>query len=133
MVLLFAGIAIKGGVPRGLGATTAGLLDNLALSFVLAGVGVMSLLLLLSSEYPATIAALIGSAVRTILVTAMVMKAKPAGQACRSRLLITASPITRVETRAFPGCMISAVRKPPSRTLATAVSIRSASSAMSNE
>lgn len=73
MVLLFAGIAIKGGVPRGLGATTAGLLDHLALLFVPAGVGIMSLLPLLSSEYPAIIAALIGSTVLTILVTAVVM------------------------------------------------------------
>ena len=73
MVLLFAGIAIKGSVPRGLGATTAGLLDHLALLFVPAGVGIMSLLPLLSSEYPAIIAALIGSTVLTILVTAVVM------------------------------------------------------------
>jgi holin-like protein len=43
--------------------------------FVPAGVGIMSLLPLLSSEYPAIIAALIGSTVLTILVTAVVMNA----------------------------------------------------------
>jgi holin-like protein len=75
MVLLFAGIALRGTVPSGLAATTAGLLDHLALLFVPAGVGVMSLLPLLSDEYPAIITALIGSTVLTILVTAAVMNA----------------------------------------------------------
>ena len=75
MVFLFAGIALRGGVPDGLGATTAGLLDHLALLFVPAGVGIMSLMPLLADEYPAIIAALIGSTVLTILVTATVMNA----------------------------------------------------------
>lgn len=75
MVFLFAGIAIRGGVPHGLGATTAGLLDHLALLFVPAGVGVMSLMPLLSDDYPAIIAALIGSTALTIVVTAAVMNA----------------------------------------------------------
>lgn len=73
MVLLFAGLAIKGSVPHGLGVTTTFLLDHLALLFVPAGVGVISLLPLLADEYLAIIAALIGSTLLTIIVTAAVM------------------------------------------------------------
>ena len=73
MVLLFAGLAIKGRVPQGLAITTTFLLDHLALLFVPAGVGIISLLPLLSNEYPAIIAALIGSTLLAIIVTAAVM------------------------------------------------------------
>jgi len=41
------------------------------------------------------------------------------------------SPITVVETLALPGCMMSPVRRPPSRTFFTAFSTSSASANMS--
>ena len=46
---------------------------------------------------------------------------------------VTASPITEVETRAMPVCMMSAVRSPPFSTFSTAWSIRSASFERSKE
>jgi holin-like protein len=73
MVILFAGMAINGAVPHGLGVASAGLLDHLALMFVPAGVGVMAHLPLLAEEYPAIVTSLIASTVLTIAVTAAVV------------------------------------------------------------
>lgn len=75
MALLFAGLIVTGGVPQGLATTAQGLLDNLALLFVPAGVGVIVHLPLLADEYPALGVSLIGSTVLTIIVTAVVMQA----------------------------------------------------------
>lgn len=75
MVLLFVGLLVRGRVPADLATTAGALLENLALLFVPAGVGVMVHLPLLSREYPAIVAALIGSTLLTILVTAAVMNA----------------------------------------------------------
>ena len=74
MALLFGGLCIRGAVPERLGTTAGGLLDHLALLFVPAGVGVLVHLPLLEAEYPAIVAALIGSTVLTIIVTALVMR-----------------------------------------------------------
>jgi len=46
---------------------------------------------------------------------------------------ITASPISRVPTSFFPGCMMSPVRKPSSSTRSTARSTSLASSNLANE
>ena len=75
MALLFAGLMIRRGVPDGLATTAGGFLDHLALLFVPAGVGVLLHLPLLQREYPAIVAALIGSTLVTIVVTAKVMTA----------------------------------------------------------
>lgn len=75
MVLLFAGLLVKGSVPDGLQQTATGVLGHLSLLFVPAGVGVMAHLSLLEAEWDALLAALIGSTVATIAVTALVMKA----------------------------------------------------------
>lgn len=75
MVLLFAGLLVKGGVPEGLQQTATGVLGHLSLLFVPAGVGVMAHLSLLEAEWDALLAALVGSTVATIAVTALVMKA----------------------------------------------------------
>jgi putative effector of murein hydrolase LrgA (UPF0299 family) len=73
MLLLFVGLLVRGGVPRPLSDTAGGLLRNLSLLFVPAGVGVMAHLGRLSDEALPIAAALIGSTLLSIAVTAWVM------------------------------------------------------------
>jgi holin-like protein len=73
MALLFAGLLLRGGVPEGLAKTSGGLLDHLSLLFVPAGVGVMLHFSLVAREWLPIAGALIGSAVLTVAVTALVM------------------------------------------------------------
>ncbi len=75
MALLFAGLAIRGGVPDGLQSLAGGLLQHLSLLFVPAGVGVILHLQLIADEWPAITASLLISTVATIAVTALVMRA----------------------------------------------------------
>jgi holin-like protein len=76
LVLLFAGLWIRGGEPpAGLQQVTRGLLENLSLLFVPAGVGVMLHLSLVRAEWLPILGALIGSAIATIAVTALLMTA----------------------------------------------------------
>lgn len=73
MALLFVGLLIKGELPDGLDRVAQGFLGNLSLLFVPAGVGVMLHLALVRDEWLPITAALIGSTVVTIAVTALVM------------------------------------------------------------
>lgn len=73
LVLLFAGLRLRGEVPEGLGRVVDGLLAHLSLLFVPAGVGVMLHVAVISDEWLAIGAALIGSTVLTIVVSALVM------------------------------------------------------------
>ena len=73
MVILFAGLIVRGGVPDGLRTTASGFLNNLSLLFVPAGVGVVTHLSLVADEWLAITSALAVSAVVTIAVTALVM------------------------------------------------------------
>ncbi len=74
LVLLFGGLLIRGGEPpEALSQVTSGLLDNLALLFVPAGVGVMLHLGLVRDEWLPIVGALIGSAIATVAVTALLM------------------------------------------------------------
>ena len=73
MVVLFAGLIVRGHVPDGLRTTASGLLNNLSLLFVPAGVGVVTHLSLVADEWLAITSALAVSAVVTIAVTALVM------------------------------------------------------------
>jgi holin-like protein len=74
LALLFAGLLIRGGEPpETLTRVARGLLDNLALLFVPAGVGVVIHLSLVRDEWLPIVAALIGSAVITVAVTALLM------------------------------------------------------------
>ncbi|MGD2032420.1 MAG: CidA/LrgA family protein [Gammaproteobacteria bacterium] len=73
MGLLFVGLLVKGGVPRSLETTAFGILENLSLLFVPAGVGVMLYLPLLADEWPSVATALLGSTVAAIAVTGLVM------------------------------------------------------------
>ncbi|PWC55941.1 CidA/LrgA family protein [Azospirillum sp. TSO22-1] len=75
MLLLFTGLLVRGGVPRPVADVTGGLLRNLSLLFVPAGVGVMAHLGRLSDEALPIAAAVVGSTVLTIAVTAWVMAA----------------------------------------------------------
>jgi putative effector of murein hydrolase LrgA (UPF0299 family) len=74
MALLFFGLALRGAVPEGLGATAGGLLRHLALLFVPAGVGIMAHLDLLADEAGPILAAVLGSTIITIAVTAGLMQ-----------------------------------------------------------
>ena len=74
MALLFVGLLIRGGEPpEALGQVAGGLLNNLALLFVPAGVGVMLHLELVQAEWVPILGALIGSAVVTVAVTATIL------------------------------------------------------------
>ena len=74
MVLLFLALVVKGSVPADLQTTGQGLLNHLSLLFVPAGVGVLLHAHLVAEEWPAITAALVGSTLLTIAVTALVMK-----------------------------------------------------------
>lgn len=73
MVVLFAVLAVRGGVPGDLARVGDALLDNLSLLFVPAGVGVMAHFALLANDWPALGAAVIGSTLVTVAVTALAM------------------------------------------------------------
>lgn len=73
MALLFVGVALRGGIPRGLGQVVDGLLSHLSLLFVPAGVGVMLHIAMLREEWLAISVALVLSTVLTIAVTGLLM------------------------------------------------------------
>ena len=73
MVLLFAGLLLRGGIPAGLGSVGGALLDNLSLLFVPAGVGVMLHGPLIGQDWLAVSVALVVSTLATVLVTAWLM------------------------------------------------------------
>ncbi len=73
MVILFAVLVIRKGVPKDVGAVGEALLGNLSLLFVPAGVGIMKHAARLEDEAAAVVAALVGSTLVTIAVTALVM------------------------------------------------------------
>lgn len=75
MLLLFITLLVRGGVSNGLRSTANGLLSHLSLLFVPAGTGVMVHLARVADEWLPIAAALIGSTVLTIAVTALVMRA----------------------------------------------------------
>jgi putative effector of murein hydrolase LrgA (UPF0299 family) len=74
MALLFSALVIKGGVPKPLADTASGLLAHLSLLFVPAGVGVMTHLTLLGSQWLPVTSSLIVSTLLTIAVTAWLMQ-----------------------------------------------------------
>jgi holin-like protein len=74
LALLFAALVVRGRAPEGLADTANGLLRHLSLLFVPAGVGVMVHLDRIGAEWMPITAALVGSTVITIAVTALVMQ-----------------------------------------------------------
>ncbi len=87
MALLFAGLFWKGSVPEGLGKVADGLLSNLPLLFVPAGVGIMLHFKLLAGEWLPLSAALILSTLLTIAVTASLMAflSRKTGESAKGR------------------------------------------------
>ena len=75
MLLLLAGLLMRGSVPDELGAVGDFLLGNFSLLFVPAGVGVMLHTGLLGREWLPLSAALVVSTLLTIAVTALVLRA----------------------------------------------------------
>jgi len=75
MLLLFLTLLARGSVADGLRNTANGLLSHLSLLFVPAGTGVMVHFARVADEWVPIAAALIGSTVLTIAVTALVMRA----------------------------------------------------------
>ncbi len=73
MVILFCGLVVRGHVPEDLGAVTNGLLQNLSLLFVPAGVGIMLHAHLLVEHWLALTTALLLSAALTMAVTGLMM------------------------------------------------------------
>jgi len=74
MALLFVGLVVRGSLANGLKTTAGGLLDHLSLLFVPAGAGVMLHVSRIADEWQPIVAALIGSTIITIAVTALVMR-----------------------------------------------------------
>lgn len=75
MVLLFAGLVVRGGIPAGLDGVAGTLLRHLSLLFVPAGVGVMLHVRLIAEEWLPLGAALVVSTLVTIAATGLVMRA----------------------------------------------------------
>jgi len=73
MLLLFLFLVIKGEIPDQLEIVGVGLLSNLSLMFVPAGVGVMVHLQLLETDGPALLVSIVVSTALTIAVTAWLM------------------------------------------------------------
>jgi len=74
MALLFFGLVIYGKIPEKLSETSNGLLEQLSLLFVPAGVGVMSHLTLLGNQWLPLSTSLIVSTLLTIAITALLMQ-----------------------------------------------------------
>jgi len=74
MALLFVALVVRGSLADGLKSTAGGLLDHLSLLFVPAGAGVMLHVSRIADEWQPIVAALIGSTIVTIAVTALVMR-----------------------------------------------------------
>ncbi|MBP2299620.1 CidA/LrgA family protein [Azospirillum picis] len=75
MLLLFAGLLLRGGVPVPMQETAGGLLRHLSLLFVPAGVGVMTHAARLEAEALPIVIALFGSTLFGVAVTARIMAA----------------------------------------------------------
>lgn len=73
MVLLFAGLLVRGGLPAGLAQVADALLGNLSLLFVPAGVGVMLHAGLIGRDLVPISVALVASTLITIAITAAMM------------------------------------------------------------
>lgn len=74
MAILFFGLVLYGRVPEKLADTANGLLEQLSLLFVPAGVGVMTHLTLLGNQWLPLTASLVISTVLTIAITGLLMQ-----------------------------------------------------------
>ena len=74
MALLFFGLMLRGNIPEELAQTANGILGQLSLLFVPAGVGVMTHLSLLGKQWLPLSVSLVVSTVLTIAVTGLMMQ-----------------------------------------------------------
>lgn len=74
MFILFIGLMIRGNIPEVLSVTANGLLGQLSLLFVPAGVGVMTHLTLLGKQWLPLTVSLVISTLLTIAVTGVLMQ-----------------------------------------------------------
>lgn len=74
MVILFAGLMVRGSIPENLEPVAGALLSNLSLLFVPAGTGIMVHLALLKSDGVAVSVALVVSTLLTVAVTGLMMQ-----------------------------------------------------------
>ncbi len=74
MILLFVSLLLMGRVPAFLGFTSSNLLAHLSLLFIPAGVGVITHLQRIGSEWVAIVTTLFVSTVVSMAVTALVMQ-----------------------------------------------------------
>ena len=74
MVILFVGLLAKGAIPENLGKTADGLLTNLSLCFVPAGVGVILHVKLIGEDWLPISVGLLASTLLAIAVTALLMQ-----------------------------------------------------------
>ena len=74
MVILFFGLMLRGNIPEELAQTANGILGQLSLLFVPAGVGVMTHLSLLGRQWLPLSVSLVVSTVLTIAVTGLMMQ-----------------------------------------------------------
>lgn len=73
MAILFAGLAVRSGVPEPLQQTARSILEHLSLLFVPAGVGVMLYLPLIADQWLPIVTAVIVGTLVTIAITAWIM------------------------------------------------------------
>jgi putative effector of murein hydrolase LrgA (UPF0299 family) len=93
MGLLFALLLGRGGLPPGLKDVSQAILQHLALLFVPAAVGVVVYLPRLRDEWLAIAAALVGSTVITVVVTAVTMRTLLRLSDARRRRVADAAPL----------------------------------------
>lgn len=74
MVILFLGLLVKGSIPANLGKTADGLLSNLSLCFVPAGVGIILHVKLIGDDWLPISIGLLASTLLAIAVTALLMQ-----------------------------------------------------------
>lgn len=74
MAMLFVGLMIRGAIPDNIALVGDGLLGNLSLMFVPAGVGVMLHAPLMAKDWLAISISLVVSTLATIAVTSLVMR-----------------------------------------------------------
>jgi putative effector of murein hydrolase LrgA (UPF0299 family) len=74
MAILFLGLMLRGNIPEELAQTANGILGQLSLLFVPAGVGVMTHLSLLGKQWLPLSVSLVVSTVLTIAVTGLMMQ-----------------------------------------------------------
>ena len=80
MLLLFAALLARGSAPRVFNDTSRGLLNDLALLFVPAGVGIISHLSRVADEWVAIAVTLIASTALAMVVTAFSLRALTTGR-----------------------------------------------------